>query len=99
MSLVDEDAFRERPIVRIFLAATVGEARRVEAVLDQRDVDYFVRVEAFGRTLFGSERHGATFFVEAGRADDCEAALVEAGLGFGVLRDLPGGDRSEGPST
>jgi len=83
----DENAFGDRSAARIFLAATVSEARRVEAVLDQTGVDYFVRVEPCGRTLFGSTRQGAAFFVDAAQADPCEQALVRAGLGAGIVHD------------
>ena len=89
MPFVDEEAFGGRPLARIFLAPTVSEARRVEEVLDQQGVDYCVRVEPCGRTLFGSMRQGAAFFVEQERADSCDEALVRAGLGAGVVRDLP----------
>ena len=87
MTLKDENATGERPLARIYLAATVSEARRVEAVLDQLDVEYSVRVEPCGRTLFGSTRQGAAFFVDAAQADLCDAALVQAGLGAGIVRD------------
>lgn len=86
MPLIDQDAFGERPLARIFLAATVTEARRVEKVLDQDGVDYCVRVEPCGRTLFGSTRQGAAFFVDDAQADTCSAALERAGLGAGVVR-------------
>jgi hypothetical protein len=93
MPIVDEDVFGDRPLARIFLAVTVSEARRVEAVLDQHGVDYCVRVEPCGRTLFGSTRQGAAFFVEDAQADSCEEALVRAGLGAGVVRDGEGSGR------
>ncbi len=89
MPMVDEEAFGDRPLARIFLAGTVSKARRAEAVLDQLGVDYFVRVEPFGRTLFGSPRQGAAFFIDASQADACDKALVRAGLGAGVVRDPP----------
>ena len=77
----------DRPQARIFLAVTVAEARRVEAVLEQLDVDYSVRVEPCGRTLFGSTRQGAAFLVDAAQADACDEALERAGLGAGIVRD------------
>ncbi len=83
----EENAIDERPLARIYLAATVSEARRVEAVLDQLDVDYSVRVEPCGRTLFGSTRQGAAFLVDAAQADACDEALERAGLGAGIVRD------------
>lgn len=82
------------PLARIFLAVTVAEARRVEAVLDELDVDYTVRVEPCGRTLFGSVRQGAAFLVDAAEADRCDDALMKAGLGAGIVRD-----RSANPGT
>jgi hypothetical protein len=102
MSLIDEDAFGGRPLARIFLAATIAEARRVEAVLDQHDAEYCVRVEPYGRTLFGSIRQGAAFLVDATQADSCEAALVRAGLAAGIVRDRDaddGTDQSPGGAT
>jgi len=83
----EENAIDERPLARIYLAATVAEARRVEAVLYQLDVDYSVRVEPCGRTLFGSTRQGAAFLVDAAQADACDEALERAGLGAGIVRD------------
>lgn len=89
MPMVEQDALGESTPVRIFLAATVTEARRVERCLDQLGVNYFVRVEPVGRTLFGSVRQGAAFFIDAGQAVACENALVQAGLGAGVVRRQP----------
>ena len=88
MPLVDEDTFGERKLARIFLAPTVSEARRVEAVLDQQGVDYCVRVEPCGRTLFGSTRQGAAFIVDEALAESCVEALTRAGLAAGIVRDL-----------
>jgi len=87
MPILDEETFGDRPVLQVYLAVNVREARRVEAILDERGVNYFVRVEAYGRTLFGSDRHGASFFVEAGQAEYCERLLVEAGFHIGVIRD------------
>jgi hypothetical protein len=87
MPLVEEDPTDGRPLARIYLAVNVAEARRVEAVLDELDVDYSVRVEPCGRTLFGSVRKGAAFLVDAAQADACDEALEKAGLGAGIVRD------------
>ena len=95
MPVVDEETFGDRPLARIFLARKVSEARRVEAVLDQLGVDYFLRVEPFGRTLFGSLLQGAAIFIDADQADVCDAALVRAGLGAGIVRDPPGADPAD----
>lgn len=87
MPMVEQDAFGDRSLARIFLAATVTEARRVEKVLDQHGVDYCVRVEPCGRTLFGSTRQGAAFFVDDAQADSCVEALERAGLAAGIVRE------------
>lgn len=89
MPPVDETAFGKRDVARVFIAVTVAEARQVEDLFETRGVPYFVRVEAFGRTLLGSKRYGAAFFVDAGQADYCERVLVQAGLELGVVRDNP----------
>ena len=94
-----DDPIDDRPLARIYLAATVSEARRVEAVLDKLDVDYSVRVEPCGRTLFGSTRQGAAFFVDAAQADGCDEALERAGLGAGIVRDRQAPSSVRGPGT
>ena len=96
MPIVGEEGFGDRPVLRIFLAVNVREARCVEGILDERGINYFVRVEPFGHTLFGSERHGATFFVDASQGDYCERLLIEAGLEVGVLRDVDTCPEDEG---
>jgi len=88
-----DDPIDDRPLARIYLAPTVSEARRVEAVLDQLDVEYSVRVEPCGRTLFGSVRKGAAFLVDAAEADACDEALERAGLGAGIVRDRDARER------
>jgi hypothetical protein len=77
-------------MVEVFITPKLGEARRVEALLTQRGVDYAVHVELFGYTLFGSARYGAMFYVAAGQAHYCRSALADAGLGLGVVEEEPG---------
>ena len=79
--------FGDQELVRVFVAATVREAKRAEALLTDRGVNYIVRPEAFGRTLFGSPRVGAAFYVLASQAEYCGSQLVAAGFGLGVLID------------
>ena len=85
--MVDQDTFGDRSLSRIFLAATVTEARRVEKVLDQHGVDYCVRVEPCGQTLFGLTRQGAAFFVADAEVISCVEALEQAGLAAGIVRE------------
>jgi len=87
MARVEGDAFGDRELARVFMAATVAEARRAEALLTERGVDYVVRAEPLGRSLFGSLRMGAAFYVEVQQAQYCGSLLVAEGFGLGVLID------------
>jgi hypothetical protein len=85
---------------RIYLASSLGAARKVEAVLDARGVDYVVQVEELGRTaLFGTMRHAAGFYVSAGQAEYCREALAEAGLTHGIVDEGPVHDGLHDPSA
>jgi hypothetical protein len=60
---------------QVYLAATLGEGRTIEALLTARGVSYATHVEVPGRTtLFGSLRHGAGFYVIAAQAEYCRDA-------------------------
>jgi hypothetical protein len=87
MGRVEPGAFADRELMRVFIAATLAEAQRAEALLTERGVDYLVEVEPFGHTLLGSPRYGAAFYVTLAQAQYCGSHLVAAGLGLGVLVD------------
>jgi len=72
-------------VAPVFIAATVAEARRAEEILDAHGVDYEIRVQPFGRTLFGSPRQGAFFYVPPDLMASTGALLTAAGLGIGVV--------------
>jgi hypothetical protein len=75
---------------RIFVARTLRQAKKVEALLTQAGVDYDVQVEPFGRSfLFRTIRHGAVFYVSAAQAAHCRERLAEAGFGKGVVESDP----------
>jgi hypothetical protein len=79
---------------QVYLAATLAEARQIEALLTARGVDYATQVEVLGRTtLLRSLRHGAGFYVTAARAEYCRHALAEAGFSRGLIDDA--GQQSE----
>ena len=70
----------------IYLASSLRGARRVEALLTSRGVDYVVQVEPLGRsTLFGTVRQGAGFYVSSRQAADCRTFLAEASLTHGII--------------
>jgi hypothetical protein len=85
MAHVDPEDFGDRELARIYMTPKLAEARRAETALDDQGIDYFVRTEPFGRTLFGLPRTGATFYVAAEQADACAAILERAGLARGVV--------------
>lgn len=89
MAHVDPEDLQDRE--RIFIARTLRQARKVEALLTDAGIDYAVQVEPYGRSLlFGTIRHGAAFYVTAAHAAQCRERLVGAGFGKGVIESDPG---------
>jgi hypothetical protein len=86
---------------QIFLGRKLREARQVEELLTDADIDYSVEVEAYARSLlFGTIRYGAAFYVTSAAAAECRHRLREARLARGVVdmastRDSPNRDRSQ----
>jgi len=79
----------------VYLATSLGEARRVESLLTARGVDYATEVEALDRTtLFGSIRHAAAFYVSASQAEYCRHVLAQGGFPDGLVH---GGDEQDEP--
>lgn len=87
MGRVEPEALPNAQLIRVFVAVTLREALRAEELLTERGVNYVVQAEPFGRTLFGSTRHAAVFYVDSGQAQYCGSQLTAAGMGIGVLVD------------
>jgi hypothetical protein len=87
MPRITPDELGEQELARVFIAATMVEARRAEEVLTANDVRYAVVAEPLGRTLFGSPRNAAVFYVVATEADASAAILESHGLAFGIVTD------------
>ena len=87
MSRVAIDEFGDREIARIYLAARLAEAQRVEAELNKHNIEYAVEVESYAVTavLRISEYAGAAFYVPAEQAELCCKILREAGLSTGLM--------------
>ena len=86
MARIEPDQLQEPE--QIFLASSLGTARKVEALLDSCGVNYAVQVEELGRTtLFGTMRHAAGFYVPAGQAAGCRTVLADAGLSQGIVEE------------
>jgi hypothetical protein len=90
MARVVPEALANRELAKVFVAMTLREALRAEELLTLRGVSYVVQAERFGRTLFGSPRSGAVFYVPEGQAAYCASELNAAGLGLGVLFEEEG---------
>lgn len=87
MARVDVEDFADEDASRVFIAAALSEAQRVEAVLTDNDVDYAVSVELFRAGLLTRPRHGAVFYVESTLAARCRELLSASGLGRGVINE------------
>jgi hypothetical protein len=82
---VQPESLANEDLTRVFLTPSLREAFQVEALLTGNGVDYVVRVEPCGRSLFGSPRHGAAFYVASGQAGYCRSQLTAAGMELGVV--------------
>ena len=70
MARVDADALEHHELERVFIAARLKEAQRVEEVLTLEGVDYVVNVEPFVSGLFGvstTEWRSVLRLVDSGR--------------------------------
>ena len=89
MALVELEALRDP--ARILIARSLRLSLRVEEWLTTAGVDYAVQVEPVGRSLlFGTERMGAVFYVNAGQAVYCREQLIAAGFGRDVVESEDG---------
>ncbi len=81
--------FGDREIARLYLAVRMSEAQRVEAELNQHNIDYAVEVEAYMSTavLWVSEYASAAFYVAAEQAELCSGILRQAGLCAGLMEE------------
>jgi len=89
MPRVPMDSFAEgTEIVRVYLAGSLREAERVEAVLDAAAVEYAPEPERYGvpGSLGLWQRTGVGFWVLADRLDPAADALERAGLTSGLVR-------------
>ncbi len=90
MARVAMESFEEgEEIVRVYLAVSLAEARRVEEALDRSEFSYAVEVEPFASpTALGSNaaRSGAGFWVLSEDLEACADALEQAGLIAGLVQ-------------
>jgi hypothetical protein len=89
MPRVSEDAFEQgSEIIRVYLAASVTEAQRVEQVLDGLDLPYVAETEQYGAqwALGARVRSGVGFWVAAAALNGAADALERAGLVSGLVQ-------------
>ena len=87
MARIEREELGDRDASMVFIAGSLGEARRAEGLLTAIGVDYVVRIEPFVGNLFSRARNGAAFYVAFRQADYCRSTLVAAGLSRGVVED------------
>ena len=88
MPRVTEEAFEEgTEIVRVYLAATLNEAKAVEQALDGAGLDYLAETERYAApAALGSRlRTGVGFWVSAAAVEPAASALEQAGLTSGLV--------------
>ena len=89
MARVTEEAFEEgTEIVRVYLAATLAEARSVERTLDLAGLDYVAEPEEYGApsSIAARVRTGVGFWVTPEALEPAAGALERAGLTAGLVQ-------------
>lgn len=90
MAQVPMESFEEgTELVRVYLAASLDEARRIEGALEDAGVEFAVEVEEVpARSLFGwfQSRRGAGFWVREEDLDRAAGALERGGHVSGLVQ-------------
>ncbi len=76
----DPQEFEDRELELVYIAAALEEAKRIEAILDELEIDYTVQVEQYrAGIIFASVRAGAFFYVLPEMAGRSREALTARG--------------------
>ena len=82
------EEFRERQPELIYIAGNLTEAKQVETVLNEKQIDYALNVEAFAKQSFlGGTYPGVFFYVSVHDAQDSRECLILQGLTATVAVD------------
>jgi hypothetical protein len=87
MARLDIEDFEGQEINRIYLAAGLKEAKRVEDILTEGGIAYAVVVERYRKIVLGIlpfDLQGAGFFVRSADARLARSSLIAAGLKVGL---------------
>ena len=88
MGRIDLEKFSDLNITRIYIAQNIKEARSIEKLLTEKNVDYALSMEPFlPPSLLQSERMGAAFYVESTQSEICRQLIIDRGLGAGIIYD------------
>jgi hypothetical protein len=64
----------------VYIARSVGEGEKIEALLDGEGIDYTIQVEQYrSGVIFASVRAGAFFYVPVEAAAPCRQILAREG--------------------
>jgi len=87
MARVEIEEFSAKDISRIFVAGSIREAERAEALLTENAISYAVQIEEFVNPGFftGSAKKGVVFYVISGQRDFCRQLLLANGLKTGLI--------------
>jgi hypothetical protein len=91
MAQVEIEDFKDKEIKRVFMAGSQEEAKRVEDLLNDEDIDYAIALEPYtsltGLIMPSSQKQGVAFYVIAGQSDYCRNILISKGLDAGIIND------------
>jgi hypothetical protein len=96
MARLDFEDFLDKEVTRLYLAARLSEAKRVETTLTANGIDYAVDIEPFFMVVLGimpSVYAGAAFYVLSAQTPIARSTLLAAGLKAGIeAYETSGGD-------
>ena len=82
------EEFNERQPELIYIAGSLTEAKEVEAVLHEKQIDYALNIEYFAKQSFlGGTYPGVFFYVSVHDAQDSREHLIFHGLTDTVAAD------------
>lgn len=72
--------FGDAELDLVYLAKKLDEALKIEALLDQEEIDYLVEPDRYkGGVIFQTERIGAFFYVDAEQSSGVRVKIAKAG--------------------
>ena len=76
----DPEEYDGREMELVYIAAALGEAQRIESILDAQGIDYTIQVEQYrAGVIFARVRAGAFFYVLPESASRSREALRRLG--------------------